>query len=70
LTLDVAGKPDMSCFVVAPHRKEESKYWDDLTLDHALAVLGTLNLFRTVHYPPKITLDFLRNCQFSKPFPY
>src|ERR1035438_2405728 len=70
LTLDVAGKPNMGCFVVAPHRKEERKYWDDLTLDHALAVLGTRNLFRTVHYPPKITLDFLRNCQFSKPFPY
>ena len=70
LTLDVAGKPDMGCFVVAPHRKEESKYWDDLALDHALAVLGTRNLFRTVHYPPNITLDFLRNCQFSKPFPY
>jgi hypothetical protein len=70
LTLDVAGKPDMGCFVVAPHHKEERKYWDDLTLDQALAVLGTRNLFKTVHYPPKITLDFLRKCQFSKPFPY
>ncbi len=70
LTLDVAGEPDMGCFVVAPHHKEERKYWDDLTLDEALAVLGTRNLFRTVHYPPKITLDFLRKCQFSKPFPY
>jgi hypothetical protein len=70
LTLDVAGQPDMGCFVVAPHRKEERKYWDDLALDQALAVLGTHNLFRTVHYPPKITLDFLRRCQFSKPFPY
>jgi hypothetical protein len=70
LTLDVAGKPDMGCFVVAPHRKEERKYWDDLTLDHALAVLGVRNLFRTISYPPKITLDFLRKCQFSKPFPY
>jgi len=70
LTLDVAGKPDMGCFVVAPHRKEERKYWDDLALDQALAVLGTHNLFSTVHYPPKITLDFFRKCQFSKPFPY
>ena len=70
LTLDVAGEPDMGCFVVAPHRKEERKYWDDVTLDQALAVLGTQNQFRTVHYPPKITLDFLRKCQFSKPFPY
>jgi hypothetical protein len=70
LTLEVAGKPDMGCFVVAPHRKNERKYWDDLTLDQALAVLGTQNLFRTVHYPPKIALDFFRMCQFSEPFPY
>ena len=70
LTLDVAGEPDMGCFVVAPHRNEERKYVDDVTLDQALAVLGLRNLFRTVHYPPKITLDFLRKCQFPKPFPY
>jgi hypothetical protein len=70
LTLDFAGEPDMGCFVVAPHHNEERKYWDDLTLDQALSVLGTRNLFQTVHYPPKITLDFLRKCQFSKPFPY
>jgi len=69
LTLDVAGKPDMDCFVVAPHRKEERKSWDDLTLDRALAVLEIRNFFRTAHYPPKITLDFLRTCQFAKPFP-
>lgn len=67
LTLDVAGGPDMGCFVVAP---EGRKYWDDVTLDRALAILGTHNLFRTVHYPPKITLDFFRKCQFPKPFPY
>jgi hypothetical protein len=70
LTLDVAGEPDMGCFVVAPHHNEERKYWDELTLDQALAVLGTRNLFKTVHYPPKIMLDFLRKCQFPKPFPY
>jgi hypothetical protein len=70
LTLDVAGEPDMGCFVVAPHKNEEGKYWDDVTLDHALAILGIRNLFRTVHYPPKITLDFRRKCQFPKPFPY
>ena len=63
LTLDVASKPDMGCFVVAPHQKEDRKHWDDVTLDQALAVLGFDNLFRTVHYPPKITLDFLRKCQ-------
>lgn len=70
LSLDVAGKPNMGCYVVAPHDKKERKYWDDLTLDQALAVLGTQNLFTTVHYPPKITLDFLRECQFPTPFPY
>ena len=70
LTLDVTGEPDMGCFVVAPHRNEERKYWDDVTLDHALALLGIRNLFRTIHYPPKIMLDFARKCQFSKPFPY
>jgi Domain of unknown function (DUF6794) len=70
LTLDVSGEPDMGCFVVAPHRNEERKYWDDLTLDRALAGLGIQNQFRTVHYPPKITLNFLRKCQFPKPFPY
>lgn len=70
LTLDVAGEPDIGCFVVAPQRKEDREYWDDVSLDRALAVLGTHNVFRTVHYPPKITLDFLRKCQFPKPFPY
>jgi len=69
LTLDIAGKPDMGCFVAAPHRKEERKYWDNVTLDQALAVLATDNVFTTVHYPPKITLDFLRRCQFPEPFP-
>jgi len=70
LTLEVAGKPDMGCFVAAPHRKDERPYWDDLTLDQAFGVLGTRNLFSTVHYPPKLTLDFARQCQFPKPFPY
>lgn len=70
LTLDVAGKPDLGCFVVAPHRKEEREYWDDVPLDQALAGLGVHNMFRTVYYPPKITLDFYRKCQFPTPFPY
>lgn len=70
LMLDAGGKPDMGCFVVAPHRKEERKYWDDLTLDKALLVLGISNGFRTVHYPPNITLDFDQKCHFPKPFPY
>jgi hypothetical protein len=54
LTLNVAGKPDMDCFVVAPHRKEERKYWDDLSLDRALAVVGTQNLFRNGSLPAEV----------------
>ena len=41
----------------------------DVTLDKALNGLGFSNLFRTVHEPPKITLDFARKCQFRTP-PY
>jgi len=70
LTLDIAGEPDMGCFVVAPHRNDERRYWDDVTLDQALTVLGTDNLFTTTHYPPKITLRFRRKCRFHHPFPY
>lgn len=70
LTLDIAGKPDMDCYVVAPHDKKDRQFWDDLTLERALTVMGTQNFFRTVHYPPKLTLDFIRPCQFPKPFPY
>jgi len=70
LTLDVAGDPNRGCFVVAAHRKEERKYWDHVALDHALAILAIRIQFRTVRYPPKITLDFLGKCQFPKPFPY
>jgi hypothetical protein len=66
LTLEVAGKPDAHCFVDAPRASEQVK---DITLDKALNGLGFLNLFRTVHEPPKITLDFSRKCQFPTP-PY
>lgn len=69
LRLDVAGKPDLDCFAVAPHRNEERNYWADLPLDRALGVLGIRNLFRTVHEPPKIKFKFVRSCQFAKPFP-
>jgi hypothetical protein len=66
LTLEVAGKPNMECYVAAPHGKKQLQFWDDLTLDHALSVLGTQNLFKTINYPPKLTLDFVRQCQFPK----
>lgn len=69
LTLEVTGKPDTHCFVDAPHDKRVSDQVKDITLDKALPGLGFLNLFSTVHVPPKITLDFARKCQFPTP-PY
>jgi hypothetical protein len=69
LTLELTGNPDAHCFVDAPHGKQTSDQAKDITLDKALNGLGFLNLFRTVHEPPKITLDFARKCQFPTP-PY
>ena len=69
LTLEMAGKPDIHCFVDAPHDKRVADQLKDITLDKALSGLGLLNLFRTVHEPPRITLDFARKCQFPTP-PY
>jgi len=70
LTLEVDGKPDMGCYVVAPHGKKAADALTDMTLDRALATLGLDNLFSTIHYPPKLTLQFARKCQFEKPFPW
>ena len=69
LTLEVAGNPDLRCFVAAPHGKQASAQVKDITLDKALSGLAFVNLFSTVHMPPKIVLDFARKCQFSTP-PY
>jgi hypothetical protein len=69
LTLELAGEPDARCFVDAPHDKRVAAQVKDITLDKALDGLAFLNLFRTVHEPPKITLDFARKCQFPTP-PY
>jgi len=68
LTLEVAGNPDAHYFVAAPHGKQVADV-KDITLDKVLNGLGFSNLFRTVHEPPKITLDFARKCQFPTP-PY
>lgn len=70
LTLEVAGKPNMGCYVVAPHGKKAGVDGNNMTLDQALDVLGFQNLFSIVHNPPKLTLDFARKCQFPQPFPY
>ena len=70
LSLEVAGKPDMDCFVVAPHGKNAGIPVNDMPLDRALDALGLQNQFSTYHYPPKLTLEFARKCQFPQPFPY
>jgi hypothetical protein len=64
LTLALSGNPDIHCFVDAPHQKRGSDQTQNVTLDKALDGLGLLNLFTTVHEPPKITLNFARKCQF------
>jgi len=69
LTLEFVGKPDAHCFVDAPHDKRVADQLKDIALDKALYDLGFFNLFRTVHEPPKIRLDFSRKCQFPTP-PY
>jgi len=69
LILDVAGDPDVHCFVSAPRDKRLPDRAKDITLDDALGGLGSSNLFRTVHQPPKIALEFMRKCQFPTP-PY
>lgn len=69
LTLEVAGEPNAHCYVDAPDDKRVSDQMKDITLDKALNGLGFFNLFKTVHEPPKIILDFARKCQFPTP-PY
>jgi hypothetical protein len=69
LTLEMAGEPDAHCFVAAPNGKRVSDQVKDIALGKALNGLGFVNLFRTVHMPPRIVLDFARKCQFPTP-PY
>jgi hypothetical protein len=64
--LEVVGKPNMDCYVAAPHGREQVKLWENPTLEQALVILGRDNAFKTVHYPPKLTLDFVRTCQHPK----
>jgi hypothetical protein len=69
LTLEVAGNPDMHCFVDAPFAKDRADQPKEASLESALEGLGFLNLFTPSHVPPKVTLNFARKCQFSTP-PY
>jgi len=66
LVLDVAGDPDLHCFVAIPHDKHAVDEVTNVPLDRALIGLGLNNLFTTVHNPPAITLEFARKCQFPK----
>jgi hypothetical protein len=69
LMIDVTGDPDTKCFVDAPHDKRSFDQLKDVPLEKALSGLGFLNLFTTIHEPPKIVLNFARKCQFPTP-PY
>src|ERR1700733_556247 len=69
LSLEVVGNPDMNCFVDAPFAKDHAEEPKNVTLEEALSGLGSFNLFRSSNAPPKITLDYARECQFRTP-PY
>jgi|SRR5579859_155243 len=67
LALEAAGKPDMHCFVDASFAKEPGD--QEETLQLLLLRLGIRNVFTISHTPPKIILNFTRECQFPTP-PY
>jgi len=73
LGLEVEGKPDKHCFVdasFARHRKGQPKDQPTETnLETILGWLGIRNFFMSKHVPPKIVLNFTRQCQFSNPPP-
>lgn len=66
LQLETTGKPDLGCYVVAPHEKQQT----EMPLDDGLQVLGLQVHFTPIHNPPVITLEFLRKCQFFRPVPF
>jgi hypothetical protein len=69
LRLEVEGNPDKHCFVdtsFARHRKDQP---NDTTLEMILGWLGIRNFFMARHEPPKIVLNFTRQCQFPNPAP-
>lgn len=69
LTLEIAGSPDTHCFVDAPFAKDHEDDAQNTTLEAALTGLGFHSLFTSSNVPPKITLNFARECQFRTP-PY
>lgn len=73
LGLEVEGKPDKHCFVdasFARHRRGQPKDQPtETSLEAILGWLGARNLFMARNVPPKIVLNFTRQCQFSNPPP-
>ena len=73
LGLEVEGKPDKACFVdasFARHRKGQPKDQPtEANLELLLGWLGIRNFFMARHVPPKIVLNYSRQCQFRNPPP-
>jgi hypothetical protein len=69
LILEIAGDPDLNCFVGSTLGKNDSKASKEVPLGAALEGLGLINFFAPSHAPPKIVLHFSRKCQFRTP-PY
>jgi hypothetical protein len=73
LALEVEGKPDKDCFVDASFargRKGQAKDQPtEASLEVVLGWLGVRNFFMARHVPPKIVLNYSRQCQFRNPPP-
>ena len=70
LTLEVDGELDMGCSLWPRTAMKSAIIGTILPLITPYRCWKSVICSRTVHYPPKITLDFLRKCQFPKPFPH
>jgi len=73
LGIEVEGKPDKHCFVDASfarrHKGQPKDQSTETSLEMILGWLGVRNFFMARHVPPKIVLNFTRECQFSNPPP-
>jgi len=75
LTLEVEGKVDRHCYVDArfavprKDQKDQKAQPTENTLEKVLDWLSFFNFFRMAHEPPRITLNFARECHFPTP-PY
>lgn len=69
LKLEELGKPNKRCFVDASFARNRADQAKEASLELILGWLGFRNFFVSSHVPPKITLNFSRQCQFRTP-PY